>query len=86
LLSHFGVHSEALKKPPADLTQIARKEGGKFPKIRVMRVIDGSDVMAAHGSRAMPVWGHIFRSLESQESETLRVNAPADYIEAMQAK
>jgi len=75
----------ALKKAPADLTQIARKNGGKFPDVRVMRVIDGDDILASHGSRAMPIWGNVFRSLEGQGAETLRVNALMEYIRALQA-
>src|SRR5579862_1274523 len=70
-----GPAADALKKAPADLTQIARKNGGKFPDVRVMRVIDGDDILASHGSRAMPIWGNVFRSLEGQGAETLRVNA-----------
>src|SRR5579862_2752861 len=81
-----GPAADALKKAPADLTQIARKNGGTFPKVRVMRVIDGADVIAAHGSRAMPVWGNIFRSLEGSSSESLRVNALMEYIGNLQAK
>jgi mono/diheme cytochrome c family protein len=81
-----GPAADALKKAPADLTQIARKNGGAFPKIKVARVIDGSDVVAAHGSRAMPVWGNIFRSMEGSASETLRVNALMAYIEGLQAR
>ena len=81
-----GPAAAALKKTPADLTQIARKNNGKFPKVQVMRVIDGADAVTAHGSRAMPIWGNIFRSLENQSTETLRVNALADYIEKLQAK
>lgn len=82
-----GPAADALKKGPADLTQIARKNGGEFPKVRVMRVIEGSDVsVAAHGSRAMPIWGNIFRTLENQQSETLRVHALMEYIESLQAR
>jgi len=80
-----GPAAEALKKAPADLTQIARKNGGKFPKVQVMRIIDGEDSVQAHGSRAMPIWGKIFRSMENQASETLRVNALMEYIESLQA-
>jgi mono/diheme cytochrome c family protein len=81
-----GPAAEALNKSPADLTQIARKNGGRFPEVQVMRVIDGADVVAAHESRAMPTWGHIFRLLEGQETETLRVNALMRYIENLQAR
>jgi mono/diheme cytochrome c family protein len=81
-----GPAADALKKAPADLTQIARKNGGAFPEVKVMRVIQGDDVVAAHGNRAMPVWGSIFRSLGSEQTETLRVNALMKYIQGMQAK
>jgi mono/diheme cytochrome c family protein len=80
-----GPAAEALVKPPADLTQISRRNGGKFPKVQVMRVIDGADTMAAHGSRAMPVWGNVFRTLENPQTELLRVNALMEYLEKMQA-
>lgn len=81
-----GPAAEALKKAPADLTQISRKAGGKFPEIHVMRVIKGEDAVGAHGSRDMPIWGELFRSLRSQEVADLRVNALVKYLEMIQAK
>jgi len=81
-----GPAADALKKAPADLTQVARKSGGTFPEIKVQRMITGADEVAAHGSRAMPIWGNIFRSLSNQEGETLRVNALMKYVESLQAK
>ena len=81
-----GPAAEALKKTPADLTQIARKNGGKFPEVHVMRVIKGDDVVSAHGSRDMPVWGELFRSLHNQADADLRVNALVQYVEQIQAK
>jgi mono/diheme cytochrome c family protein len=80
-----GPAADALKKAPADLTQISRKAGGKFPEIRVMRMIQGEDDVAAHGNRAMPIWGTVFRSLSSKEGEALRVNALLRYIQGLQA-
>lgn len=81
-----GPAADALKKKPADLTQIARKNGGKFPELHVMRVIKGDDVVGAHGSRDMPIWGELFRSLRNQADSDLRVNALMRYIEQIQAK
>ena len=81
-----GPAAEALKKAPADLTQISRKAGGKFPEVHVMRVIKGDDMVDAHGSRDMPVWGELLRSLGSQEVADLRVNALLKYVEMIQAK
>ncbi len=81
-----GPAADALKKTPADLTQIARKNGGKFPEVHVIRIIKGDDVVGAHGSRDMPIWGELFRSLRSQADSDLRVNALMRYIEGLQAQ
>jgi cytochrome c553 len=50
----------ALRRPPADLTKFAMRNGGVFPESRVTRIIDGRDV-AAHGDSEMPVWGSVFK-------------------------
>jgi mono/diheme cytochrome c family protein len=81
-----GPAADALKKAPADLTQVARKNGGKFPEVHVMRVIKGDDTVGAHGSRDMPIWGELFTSLSSKESSELRVNGLMKYVESVQAK
>ena len=46
-----------LKKPAPNLAMISERNGGKFPFQRVYEIIDGSSVLAAHGSRDMPLWG-----------------------------
>ena len=45
----------------ADLTQLAKKNGGVFPTQRVYEIIDGRREVAAHGPRTMPVWGRFFQ-------------------------
>lgn len=56
-----GALASSLKKPPADLTQIAKRAGGQFPFSKVARIIrDGGDI-ASHGSSDMPAWGEVFR-------------------------
>ena len=80
-----GPAAEALVKPPAELTQISRRNGCTFPKVKVMRVIDGSDAVAAHGSRAMPIWGNVFRTFENEQTKLLRVNALMEYLQKIQA-
>ena len=55
-----GPLTGSLTKPPSDLTQLARKSGGRFDEPSVMEVIDGRRQIAAHGTRDMPVWGAIF--------------------------
>jgi mono/diheme cytochrome c family protein len=80
-----GPAANALKKRPADLTQLARKNNGAFPDVHVMNFITGEDVTAAHGSRDMPIWGSLFRSLNDQDLAKLRVKNLADYIATLQA-
>jgi mono/diheme cytochrome c family protein len=47
-----------------DLTLIARRAGGEYPRERIERIIDGRHVIAAHGTRTMPVWGEDLGKLE----------------------
>jgi len=42
------------------ITTITQRHGGEFPAAELARTIDGRDVVAAHGSREMPVWGRRF--------------------------
>jgi mono/diheme cytochrome c family protein len=78
-----GPAAKALAKAPADLTTISARNGGTFPEVRVKRYIEGLDEVAAHGSRDMPMWGPLFRSLE-RDTAVLRVKALSDYLKAMQ--
>ena len=52
-----GVLSPVLKVPPADLTTLARRNDGVFPIAAVNEIIDGRTLIAAHGTREMPIWG-----------------------------
>ena len=81
-----GPAAAALKKPPADLTQLAKKNGGKFPTEKVRNYIDGTKAVAAHGSRDMPVWGSFFRRLGDENAATYRVVTLANYVASLQAK
>jgi mono/diheme cytochrome c family protein len=82
-----GPAATALKSMPADLTQISKKSGGKYPEIHVQRVINGEDAVVAHGSRDMPVWGQIFRHMSTnQDLGAVRVYNLVKYIGQIQAK
>src|SRR5215831_17444175 len=62
-----GPAAAALRAKPANLTQIARRNGNKYPEVKVQRIINGEDEVTAHGSRDMPVWGEIFRHMSSNQ-------------------
>lgn len=83
-----GPAASALRKRPADLTQLARKNNGKFPELHVMNFITGEEAVIAHGSRDMPMWGQLFRSLSPSNNTVakIRVNVLVDYIKSFQAQ
>ncbi len=56
-----GPAAAALDPAPADLTRIAARRDGVFPKAEILRIIDGRDPVVAHGSRDMPIWGERFQ-------------------------
>jgi mono/diheme cytochrome c family protein len=58
-----GPASPALKARPTDLTQLTKSNGGKFPDNHVYNAIKGEVGVPAHGSKDMPVWGNVFRSV-----------------------
>ena len=84
-----GPAASALKVPPADLTQLAGKNGGKFPYAKVQQAIKGDPNMpSAHGSQQMPVWGPTLWQL-SQHNEAqaqLRIKNITDYVATLQKK
>jgi mono/diheme cytochrome c family protein len=85
-----GPAATALKKSPADLTQLTRKSSdGKFPELRVTQVLTvGPAEILAHGSRDMPIWGQLFKSLGSSGEGVARIRIVnlTDYIRSMQAR
>jgi mono/diheme cytochrome c family protein len=82
-----GPAASALKKAPADLTGIAKRHGGKFSAADVEAVIKGTQVMAAHGNRAMPIWGPVFESIASDPTfAKLRVSNLIDYLKSIQTQ
>lgn len=52
-----GPIAQFLTIKPADLTQLAKKNNGKFPFLDVFQTIDGRAVIKAHGEGPMPIWG-----------------------------
>src|SRR5947209_19738873 len=63
-----GPAAPALKTAPTDLTKLAAANAGKFPEAKVVRLIEGGDALAAHGSRDMPVWGAIFHQMDGSDA------------------
>ena len=84
-----GPAASSLKTQPPDLTLVARRSGGTFPTKRVEALVTGDEPLPtpAHGSKDMPVWGPIFRSLDPSDRRTrIRISNIVAYLESMQAK
>jgi mono/diheme cytochrome c family protein len=81
-----GPAAKALKTPPADLTQISKRNNGQFPAGAVKNSIAGDHALPAHGTREMPMWGPVFRSVENPSVTELRIVNLVKYLEQFQQK
>jgi mono/diheme cytochrome c family protein len=83
-----GPAASALKIPPADLTALAKENGGKYPSMKVTAILSGQTDLAAHGNKDMPVWGVVFRGMSGgHEGEVQQRIANLNrYIETLQVK
>lgn len=82
-----GPVAEHLKDVPADLTQIARRNDGTFPREWVYMRIDGRKKVGAHGSTEMPVWGTAFTKTQgglTEERAQQRIADLVSYLESIQ--
>lgn len=52
-----GPCADELRVRPADLTRLAARHGGTFPREDVEDTLSGKRVVRAHGTSEMPVWG-----------------------------
>lgn len=90
-----GTVAEFLTIKAPDLTTLAARSGGAFPRDRLVEVIDGRAEVKVHGPRDMPVWGEWF-DYEAMSPDTdrdaraiivkLRIEALVSYVESIQRK
>jgi mono/diheme cytochrome c family protein len=84
-----GLVAASFKVEVPDLTLLARRAGGVFPRERIARIIDGRHVIGAHGSRSMPVWGEDFGraqlgSPDAERATRLLIDRIAEYLASLQ--
>lgn len=75
--------------PAPDLTGLAARHGGIFPREWVIAVVGGEVPIAAHGEREMPVWQQRFGPRSGATAaaafyERRRMEALADYLASLQ--
>jgi mono/diheme cytochrome c family protein len=82
-----GPAVDALKQRPSDLTQISRKNNGKFPDTRILAILKGDQPVTAHGNADMPTWGKTFSDMSVNPNVGQgRMHALVFYLEEIQAK
>ncbi|MDY6946203.1 MAG: cytochrome c [Pseudomonadota bacterium] len=84
-----GPVAGSLKVEVPDLTLVARRAQGRYPRDRIEKIIDGRFILAAHGTRTMPVWGEDFSRFElgnpdAERSTRLIIQRLADYVWLLQ--
>jgi mono/diheme cytochrome c family protein len=75
-----------LKTPPADLTTLAERHGGKFPYDYVTKVLQFGPGPSSHGPSDMPAWGPVFRYNNKNDERAVqkRIKNLCDYLATLQ--
>ena len=84
-----GPLASAMIRKPADLTEIAKRNGGLYPSELVFRTIDGKKPIRGHGGPDMPVWGDAFaRSRDGGDPERVKrvIQSLVDFLESIQTR
>ena len=74
---------------PSDLTRITARRDGDFPREQLKRVVAGDEVIAAHGTRTMPIWGEqlqvdVIGTVNKPVVARGRIGFLVDYLETLQ--
>ena len=84
-----GMIAKSLKKRPADLTQIAQRNGGVFSDEKVFKAIDGRQPGIVHSPTDMPAWGEVLAKSSGSagaENAAARIDALVKYLQTLQVK
>ena len=84
-----GTLAKNLNPKPADLTGLAARNGGTYPRDMVFQVIDGRQKVKGHGGGDMPQWGDTFlASSGSSDADAVkrRIDSLVDYLATLQGK
>jgi mono/diheme cytochrome c family protein len=84
-----GPASKALKQEVPDLTKLSQRNDGKFPAVHVRNTIQfgADDLLPAHGSKTMPIWGPLFHEIDfDRDLGNVRLENIVKYLESIQRK
>ncbi len=84
-----GPVAVALVTKPSDLRTITTRHRGEFPRDGLGRIIAGDEVIAAHGTRIMPIWGErlqddVLGTVNKSAVARGRIGFLVDYLETLQ--
>lgn len=68
-----GPMAKMLAVEVPNLTEIAKRNDGDFPFLKVAHIIDGRTGVRGHGS-GMPVWGDYFKGVSTMKSDYTAVH------------
>ena len=80
-----GPAAATLKASLADLTRLAARAEGDFPRDEVTRIVDGRQSLPGHNPE-MPRWGRVLRSVEGDNDGAIqqRIEALVKHLEFIQ--
>jgi mono/diheme cytochrome c family protein len=84
-----GPASGALKQRVPDLTRLSQANDGVFPfqHVKTTILLGSDDLIPAHGSKRMPIWGPIFHEIEfDRDLGCVRLENVTSYLESIQKK
>jgi mono/diheme cytochrome c family protein len=84
-----GPVSPTLRREVPDLTRLSQRNKGLFPADRVRTIVmfGAPQLITAHGSKAMPIWGPVFHEIEfDQDLGNVRLDNITRYLESIQQK
>lgn len=74
-----GMFTDALKKSAPNLTEIAKRNGGQFPDVKVEQIIrDGG--ISGHGTMRLLSWERYFRTDTSEEQVDQVIHDLIEYL------
>jgi len=80
-----GPVAAVLRYKPSNLTQLSRRNGGKFPPALIENALQDNHLIPAHGSPDTPIWGEAFRNADPDKVK-IKVHNLVLYIESLQEK
>ena len=81
-----GPLADSLKIRPADLTLIAKRNGGAFPSDQVARIIAGRNPVKGHGGGDMPIWADAFAKSTDAMPVDEKIRRLVLHLQSMQVK